>query len=289
MSGAPNFTGRHAGRMGGHGPNAARGRHGEAHAAPGGFGLGGGSLGLPARPVASMRAGAAARAVPHFADIGKIEQKISSYSAHNVLIDTHNCSFSTIFTDTARSQPYHTTVSHRTTKSRIPAPCGIRQNERYPAFHAAGTAKGSRSPFDLPGALYYLQDMPPERQERQRGKGFLFTGSLSFSHNALRSIPVHMPDFSPRNHHHRQFPRFRDRPRFPPVKPPTKSPCSPTILGAPYAPERIPRTGYGGVNRDWRARVGHVGRVYHVRHKGRLPFRNWRGHRTRRRLFLCLP
>ena len=37
MSGAPDFTGHHAGRMGGHGPNAARGRHGEAHAAPGGF------------------------------------------------------------------------------------------------------------------------------------------------------------------------------------------------------------------------------------------------------------
>ena len=36
MSGAPDFTGHHAGRMEGHGPDAARGRHGEAHAAPGG-------------------------------------------------------------------------------------------------------------------------------------------------------------------------------------------------------------------------------------------------------------
>ncbi len=188
------------------------------------------------------------------------------------------------------SQSYHTTVHHRTTKSRIPAPCGIRQNERYPAFMRQVQQKAASSPFDLPGALYYLQNMPPERQERQRGKGFLFTGSLSFSHNALRSIPVHMPDFSPRNHHRRQFPRFRDRPRFPPVKPPTKSPCSPTILGAPYAPERIPRTGCGGViNRDRRARVGHVGRAHHVRHKGRLPFRDERTYRTRRRLFLCLP
>ena len=37
MSGAPDFTGHRAGRMEGHGPDAARGRHGEAHAAPGAF------------------------------------------------------------------------------------------------------------------------------------------------------------------------------------------------------------------------------------------------------------
>ena len=40
------------------------------------------------------------------------------------------------------NQPYHTTVYHCTTKNRISAPCGIRQNECYPTFHAAGTAKG---------------------------------------------------------------------------------------------------------------------------------------------------
>ncbi len=41
MSGAPDFMGHHAGRMEGHGPDAARGRHGETRAAPDGLSLGG--------------------------------------------------------------------------------------------------------------------------------------------------------------------------------------------------------------------------------------------------------
>ena len=58
MSGAPDFMGHHAGRMEGHGPDAARGRHGETHATPdGSFPLVAGFPGAYAWPVASMRGG----------------------------------------------------------------------------------------------------------------------------------------------------------------------------------------------------------------------------------------
>ena len=55
MSGVPDFTGRHAERMEGHGPDAARGRHGEARAATDGLSHGGWLCGRPARLVAAMR------------------------------------------------------------------------------------------------------------------------------------------------------------------------------------------------------------------------------------------
>lgn len=126
-----------------------------------------------------------------------------------------------------------------------------------PLFMRQVQQKAARSPFDLPGALYYLQDKPSERQDRQCGKGFLSTGSLSLFHDAHFSILVFMPDFFTRNHHRGQFPRFRDRPRLPPVKPPTKTPRGSPILAAPYAPGRIPQTGCSGViNGAWRARIG---------------------------------
>ena len=41
MSGAPDFMGHYTGWMEGHGPDAARGRHGEMRAAPDGLSLGG--------------------------------------------------------------------------------------------------------------------------------------------------------------------------------------------------------------------------------------------------------
>ena len=57
MSGAPDFMGYHAGRMEGHGPDAARGRHGETRAAPDGFfPLAAGLSGRP-RPACGLHAG----------------------------------------------------------------------------------------------------------------------------------------------------------------------------------------------------------------------------------------
>ena len=104
------------GTDGRHGPDAARGRHGEAHATPGGLSLGGWLL-RASCPACGLHTGRVWRLLKHSSRnhiFRVILGEISSEDTYNVLIGVHFRSFPTIFIGIARKPaiPYNRLPLH---------------------------------------------------------------------------------------------------------------------------------------------------------------------------------